>query len=102
MQDLIAALVGFLLIDPLNAEMADKLAAAREPEAVTAGVTACARSAAPRIVEQVAADPWWAVTNIIGVWVGASRSEALLVEIAPGCAGALAAARPFLTGRAAK
>ena len=47
MQDLIAALVSFFLIEPLQAEMADKLAAARAPQAIVAEVTACARDAAP-------------------------------------------------------
>ncbi|BAU94052.1 long-chain-fatty-acid-CoA ligase (plasmid) [Methylorubrum populi] len=101
MPDLFAALVAFFLIDPLKAEMADKLAAARAPQAVVAQVSACARSAAPQIVERATADPWWAMANTFNVWVGSKGPEALLVEIAPACAGAVAAAQPFLTGRQA-
>ncbi len=98
MQDLIAALVSFFLIEPLQAEMADKLAAARAPQAIMAEVTSCARDAAPRIVERVISDPWWAVSSGFQVWTGTARPEAMLVEAAPGCAGAIRAARPFLTG----
>ena len=101
MQDFIAALVSFFLIEPLQAQMADKLAAARAPQAVIAEVAACARTAAPIIVERATANPWWAASNAFGVWTGTARPEALLVEAAPGCAGAVEAARPFLTGREA-
>lgn len=99
MQDLLAALVSFLLLAPLKAEMADRLAAARAPQAVIAEVSACAQSAAPRFVERATAEPWWAISSTFSLWVGTSRPETLLVEVAPGCAGAVAAARPFLAGR---
>ena len=98
MQDFIAALVSFLLIEPLQAEMAAKLAAARAPQAVAAEVTACARDAAPLFVERATSDPWWAVSSGFQVWIGTARPETLLAEAAPSCDGAIRAARPFLTG----
>ncbi|WP_407530701.1 hypothetical protein [Methylobacterium oryzisoli] len=101
MDSIIAALVSFLLIDPLKAETADKLAAARAPQTVVAEMSACTRSAALRIVERASTDPWWAVSNSVHVWVGTKAPKTLLVEVQPSCAGAVAAARPILTQRAA-
>ena len=96
MMDLIAALISFFLIEPLRAEMAERLAAARAPQAVVAEVMACADAAAPRILERAVDDPWWAASSTVGVWLGSARPEALLFEAAPGCASAVEAARSFL------
>src|SRR4051794_37266805 len=75
MQDLIAALVSFFLIEPLQAKVADKLAAARAPRAVLADVSACARAARPAIVDRAASDPWWAVSSIVQVWIGGATQR---------------------------
>jgi hypothetical protein len=98
MQDFIAALVSFFLVDPLQAELAERLAAARAPQAIAAEVVSCARTAAPLIVDRTMADPWWAASNALSIWVGTARPEGLLVEMVPRCAGAVQAARPFLSG----
>lgn len=98
MQDIIASMVSLFLIEPLQAEMADKLAAARAPQALVAELTACVRDAAPVIVDRANSDPWWAVTSGFQVWIGTARPETLLADAAPSCDGAIRAARPFLTG----
>ena len=98
MEAIITAIVSFLLIDPLKAEMVDKLASARAPQPVIAEVTACAGTAVPLIVERATSDPWWAATRVYSAWVGTTGTEALLIEVAPGCSGAVRAARPFLAG----
>ncbi|MGG5811221.1 hypothetical protein [Falsiroseomonas sp. CW058] len=94
--DLIAWIVAVFLLGPLQAEVHSKLEAARAPAAVMQGVTACAVAAAPGLADRAAADPWWAVTSVIGVWIGTTTPEAVLRDAAPSCAPALAAARPFL------
>lgn len=96
MQSLVATLVSFFLLEPLQGEIADKLAAARAPQAVIAEITSCARTAAPVIVERAVGDPWWAASGAFRVWAGTADPEALLLEAAPGCASAARAARPFL------
>lgn len=98
MQDLIAALVSFFLIQPLQAQMAETLTQMRAPAAVSAKVAACAREAAPVVAERAMSDPWWAATSVVSVWIGRAQPEALLVEVVPACAPAVAAARPFLRG----
>ena len=99
MHDIIAALVAFFLTGPLQAEIADRLADGRAPHAVIADMAACGRMAAPLMVQRATSDPWWAASSAFRIWIGTARPEALLLEAAPGCAGAVRAARPFLTGR---
>ena len=101
MQDFIASLVGLLLIEPLETHLAEKLRAARAPQAVIAEVAACARDAAPIAAERVVADPWWGVQTVVRVWVGTASPDAVLVEAVPRCRSAVEAARPFLTAREA-
>jgi hypothetical protein len=101
MQDLIAALISFFLIEPLQAELADQLAAARVPQALVAQVTSCARTATPVVVERAASDPWWAVSNGVRLWAEWGSPETVLVEAAPECAAAVEAARPLLIEQAA-
>jgi hypothetical protein len=96
MQDLIAALVAFFLIEPVQAEMAEKLAAARAPQATVTEVIACARRAAPLIVERALDDPVWAAGTTFQLWLGSSKPDAVLLELSPSCAPAVRAASPFL------
>ena len=96
MQELIAALISFFLVEPLQAEIADKLKAARTPRAVLTDVTACLREAQPVVVGRATQDPWWATSSIVHVWIGAAQPEDLLVETAPACRPAVEAARLFL------
>lgn len=97
MDSIIAALVSFFLIDPLQAELKDRLVAAQAPRAVLAEVSSCAQAAGPELVKRATEDPMWAVSKVVSVWIGESRPEVLLVEVVPGCAGAAAAARSVLS-----
>src|SRR5918998_1054804 len=97
MQDLLAALIAFFLIEPLQAE----LAAARAPQAVVAQVTSCARTATPVVVERAASETWWAVSSAVRLWAGWASPKTVLVEAAPECAAAVEAARPLLMEQAA-
>ena len=51
MQDFIAALISFFLIEPLQAEIAEKLKAARAPQIILNDVATCAQAARPVIVD---------------------------------------------------
>jgi hypothetical protein len=96
MQDIIASLISFFLLSPLQAEVRQRLDAAQVPPGVVSDITACGRAAAPAIAERALSDPWWAVSQVVRVWTGTTSPDRLLVEVAPGCASAVAAARPFL------
>lgn len=96
MMDFIATLVSIFLTGPLQAELSEKLAAARAPQAIVAQVTDCAAAAAPVILDKVVSDPWWAATNVVRVWAGLARADSVLIDAAPACRPAIDAARPFL------
>ncbi|MEA1834934.1 hypothetical protein U8607_22835 [Methylobacterium durans] len=101
MQDFIAALISFFLVEPLQAEMAKKLDAARVPQAVLNDVTACAKAAKPAIVDRAMNEPSWAISSIVQVWIGMARPDAILADTAPACRPAIEAARPFWSDRGA-
>lgn len=100
-QDIILSLVSFFVVEPLQVELADKLAAARAPQAVIAQVSQCAREATPVLAERVMADPAWGVAETVRVWTGMTSPETVLGAAAPSCASAVEAARPFLEGLSA-
>jgi hypothetical protein len=56
-QDTIISLLSSVVVEPLQAELADKLAAARAPQMVITQVSECARVAAPVLAERIASDP---------------------------------------------
>ena len=99
LQELVAALVSLFLVQPLQAEVGERLGAARVPAAIASQVASCLRTAAPDVVSRVTADPAWAISSAVRVWIGSTPPEELLVEVVPGCAGPVTAARPFLDGR---
>ena len=96
MENLIASLIAMFSVEPLQADLAEKLRVAKAPQAIVADVSSCARDAAPAIVERATSDPWWAVSATFGVWTGMARPGELLVEAAPRCASAVTAASGFL------
>lgn len=101
MQDIVAALAAFFIVDPLKAELAEKLAAARVPQALVGELTSCATAATPVVVERLGSDPLWAAGAVIRVWAGLAPPETVLAEAAPACRPALERARPYLSGSAA-
>jgi hypothetical protein len=101
MQEFIAALISFFLLEPLQAEVAEKLKAARAPQAIVNDLANCVQAARPAIVDRATSDPWWAVSSVAQVWIGNAKPEILLADAAPVCRPALEAARPFWSGRGA-
>ncbi len=98
MQDFIASLVSLFLVEPFEAEMRERMAAARVPREVVQQVVQCGRVATPVLAERVMADPWWGATTVVRVWAGASTADAVLAEAVPPCGPAIRAVRPFLSG----
>ena len=96
MQEFLIAVITALLIQPLQAAIAEKLEAARAPQAVVAQLAGCAETAAPEVIDRAKSDPVWATVSAIRLALGWVRPEALLVEAAPGCGPAAAVAQPFL------
>lgn len=99
MDAIVAALISFFLIDPLQTGIAKALAVAGMPEAISQQVTTCAKAAAPAIVKRATDEPAWLVSTALSVWMGSRRLDAILVEAAPNCAAPVAAARGYFDRR---
>lgn len=96
MHELMVAVIGALLVGPLQAHLAELLAAAPVPEALMRGAADCVSRAGPAIAERFADDPWWAAVAGVRLWLGYADPIALLAEAAPACAPALRSAGTFI------
>ena len=99
-QELLASLVSLLIVDPLQAEMSERLAQARAPQAVIAQVRACAEASLPGLADRAMAEPLWVVTTALNVWTGQTAPESILGST-PQCESALKSARVYLESRGA-
>lgn len=98
-QEILAAVVNILIVDPIQAEMNERLAQVKAPQAVIADVRACATASLPILADRVVADPAWAATTIIEVWIGTAAPEDVLSSTSPRCDSAVKAARAYLSAR---
>lgn len=98
LNDIIAFLISTFVLAPFQAEFADRLAAARAPQAIAAQIASCASAAGPALAERLSDDWQWVVTRTVGIWIGTTRVDTVLGEVVPQCREAIAAARPFLAG----
>ena len=96
--DFIAWLFALFVVEPAMAAANEKLAAARAPQETVRLVADCATRGGPVLAEKALAEPGWAFTTVIRVWMGTAQVEAVLAELDPGCARAYTQARPFLQG----
>lgn len=101
LQELLSAVVSVLIVDPLQAEMSERLAQIRAPQAVIADVRSCAESSLPKLAERAMAEPLWAVTTTLDVWIGRTAPEAILGGTSAQCDAAVKAARVYLESRGA-
>ena len=101
LQDLFAFLVGVFIVDPLQAEMNERLAEIRAPQAVIADVRACTEASVPKLAERAMADPLWVFTTTLDVWTGRSAPEEVLGGTSAQCVAAIKAARVYLESRGA-
>jgi hypothetical protein len=96
--DLIAWAFAVFVVEPAMTAANDKLTALRAPQETIRLVGDCARRGGPILAERSFAEPGWAVTTIVRIWMGTTRIEAVLADLDPECAAAYAQARPFLSG----
>lgn len=76
-----------LILQPVQAEVADRLRKAKVAPEVVAQAQSCMSSALPTLVQRVGDDYWWAVTTAAGVWLGLTPLERVVAEVAPSCRG---------------
>jgi hypothetical protein len=99
-QEILASLVSVLIVDPLQAEMSERLAQVQAPQAVIAEVRTCAEASLPGLADRAMAEPLWVVTTALNVWTGQTAPETILGNT-PQCADALKSARVYLESRGA-
>ncbi len=95
-RDFLVSIFSFLVVEPFQAEINGKLAAARAPAAIIQQVEDCARAALPVLADRALGDWWWAGTTAVYVTIGMQSPESVLTREVPACAPAVRAAQPFL------
>lgn len=83
--DIFVSLVASFVVYPLQAEIGEKVRAARQPVAILAQAQACIASQGPKLIERATSDWGWAATTAIRVPVGFTRREDLLDRKDPAC-----------------
>jgi len=101
LQEILSALVNVLIVDPLQAEMSERLTQMRAPQAVIAEVRSCAESSLPHLADRALSDPLWVVTTTLDVWTGRTAPEQVLGGTSAQCDAAVKAARVYLESRGA-
>ncbi|WP_262030651.1 hypothetical protein [Microvirga sp. Mcv34] len=101
LQELLAAVVSVLIVDPLQAEMNERLSQIRAPQAVITDMRSCAEASLPRLADRAVADPFWAVRATFDVWTGRTAPEDILGGTSTQCDAAIKAARLYLESRGA-
>ena len=93
MQDIIAALISFFLIEPVQARVAEHYAETGLSAQAATEAASCFSEVTPAILERAVNSPTWAVSHAFGYWTGISTVGGILSDIAPDCAVAVEKAR---------
>ncbi|MBA1155025.1 hypothetical protein [Microvirga mediterraneensis] len=101
LQELLASIVSVLIVDPLQADMNERLAQIRAPQAVIADVRTCAEASLPKLADRAVADPLWVVKATFDVWTGRTAPEEILGGTSTQCDAAIKAAKVYLESRGA-
>ena len=94
-------MIGLLIVDPLQAEISERLSKVRAPQALIAEVRICAEASLPRLAERASSEPVWVITTLLNVWTGSVAAEDALGDASPQCEAAIRSARAFLESRGA-
>ncbi|MGD9481103.1 hypothetical protein [Shinella sp. G-2] len=84
--EIVAAIFSMFFIEPLQAEIAERVAAAKAPTEIVRASQDCLAAEAPRLLDRATRDMGWAVSNAVSVSLGWSDPFDLLDRSAPGCA----------------
>jgi hypothetical protein len=101
LHEILVSLVSLLIVDPLQAEMNERLAQIRAPQAIIADMRACAEDSLPQLAGRAIAEPIWVVTTTLNVWTGRIVPEEILGGTSAQCDAAIKAARAYLESRGA-
>ncbi|EKF59955.1 hypothetical protein QWE_07651 [Agrobacterium albertimagni AOL15] len=82
----IAALFAAFVVDPVEADIRQRLEAMQAPVQVVAQVGTCLRTTGPMLVDRASGDLWWAATTAMSVATGLTSPAELLDADNPACA----------------
>ena len=99
--EIFALVISWLIVDPLQSKLNERLVDARAPQGLIADVRTCAEIALPKLIDRAAAEPTWVLTTALDVWTGRAAPETVLSNTTPGCSGAFKSAKAYLAGRGA-
>lgn len=94
--EMLAAAISLFLLEPFEAGMRERMAAARSSEASVRLVTDCVRRAGPILADRVVADPGAMAATATRLILGTTTPERVLSDLDPGCAAGFEAVRPLL------
>ncbi|MCZ7450854.1 hypothetical protein O8B93_25070 [Agrobacterium rhizogenes] len=84
--EIIAAIFSIFIIEPMQAEIADRVAAAKAPAEIVRASQECLATQAPRLIDRATNDMGWALSYTVRVSLGWNNPLDLLDTSAPGCA----------------
>ena len=84
--DWIASLFAAFVIDPVEADIRQRLEEMQAPVQVVAQVGDCLRTTGPALVDRAGGDLWWAAITAITVTTGLTSPAELLDADNPACA----------------
>lgn len=99
-RDLFLTLVTWLVVEPAQAQLADRLRQLAAPQAVIQQVGACIAAAGPALADRYSDAPVHGMVTAVRLWTGLTRYDAVLGAEVPECGPALRAAQPYLSGLA--
>lgn len=99
-RDLFFTLVTWLVVEPAQAQLAERLRQLAAPPAVIQQVTTCIAAAGPALADRYSEAPVHGVVTALRLWTGLTRYDAVLGAEVPECGPALRAAQPYLSGLA--
>ncbi len=99
LDSVIHLLVRLFVLDPLQAEVSQRLMNAQVPPAMVSRVKSCTTTALPALVKRVQSDPQWAIGISLDVWLKRRSAEQVADEAAPVCRPPIDAVRSYLDGR---
>jgi hypothetical protein len=82
----IASLFAILVVDPIEADIRERLQAMNAPVEVVTQASDCLRTTGPQLVERATGDVWWAGTTAVSMVVGLTSPAELLDAANPACA----------------
>lgn len=101
LSNLFSYIVQLFIVEPITAELNDRLTKARAPVAVISQVKACVSAALPTLARRVSNNPVEGVSLAADVWLKRVRIEDVVTGAAPSCGPLIESARPYLRQQAA-